>query len=83
MFITLALTCALTALPSTLASCGLMNEVALTFYGSPDDSPSRSDIAFDCGRGKNADGEPMAGGMDIYLLLLRCLRHVVTVERTR
>ena len=68
MFVALALTCALTALPSTLASCRLINEVALTFYGSPDDSPPRSDIAFDCGRGKNANGEPMAGGMEICLL---------------
>ena len=67
MYITLALTCALTALPSTLASCGLINEVALTFNGSPDDSP-QSDIAFDCGRGKSANGEPMAGGMKICLL---------------
>lgn len=80
MFVTLALICALTALPSTLASCGLVNEVALTFYGSPDDSPPQSDVAVDCGRGKNANGEPMAGGMDICLHY--CLRHIVTVEWT-
>ena len=79
MFVALALTCALTALPSTLASCGLINEVGLTFYGSPDDSSPQSDIVFDCGRGKNANSESMAGGMDY---LLYCLRHIVTVERT-
>ena len=68
MFFILALTCALTVLPSTLASCGLINKVALAVYGSPDDSPPRSDIAFDCERGKNANGEPIAGGTDICLL---------------
>ena len=67
MLITLALICALTTLPSTLASSGIINEVALTFNGSPDDSPPQSDVAFDCGRGKNANGELMAGGMDICL----------------
>ena len=56
------------------------HEVALTFYGSADDSPPQSDIAFDCGRGKNANGEPMAGGMEICLL--HCLRYIVTIERT-
>ena len=70
MFITLALACALIALPSTLASCGPINDVTLTFYGWPDNSPPGSDNAFDCGRGKNADGNPEAGGIKAYEIFL-------------
>ena len=68
MFIILALICALMALPSTLASCGPINEVALTFYGSPEISAPGPDTAFDCGRSTSADGESMAGGTKICFL---------------
>lgn len=73
MFVILALAYVLIALPSTLASCGPIDDVTLTFYGWPDNSPPGSDNAFDCGRGKNADGNPMAGGTkacQIVLVLL-------------
>ncbi len=70
MFIILALAYALRALPSALASCGPINDVTLTFYGWPDNSPPGSDNAFDCGRGKNADGSPMAGGIKTCDVLL-------------
>lgn len=66
MFVILALAYVLIALPSTLASCGPIDDVTLTFYGWPDNSPPGSDNAFDCGRGKNADGNPMAGGSGTY-----------------
>ena len=72
MFVGLLVACALTALPSALASCGPINDVTLTFYGWPDNSPPGSDNAFDCGRGKNAAGNPEAGGTrpcDILLVL--------------
>lgn len=73
MFVILALAYALIALPSTLASCGPINDVRLTFYGWPDNSPPGSDNAFDCGRGDNADGIPKAGGRKkaygIFILL--------------
>ena len=62
MFVILALTYALSALPSALASCEPISDVTLTFYGWPDNSPPGSDNAFDCGRGTNPDGEPKAGG---------------------
>lgn len=65
MFVKIALAHALTALPLTQASCGPINDVTLNFYGWPDISPPGSDNAFDCGRGKNADGQPMAGGTEI------------------
>lgn len=66
MFVIVALAYALAALPSTLASCGPINDVTLTFYGWPDNSPPGSDNAFDCGRGNNADGSPKAGGSGTY-----------------
>lgn len=66
MFVILLLACVLTALPSALTSCGPISDVTLTFYGWPDNSPPGSDIAFDCGRGKNPDGNPMAGGSGTY-----------------
>ena len=72
MFVVLALAYALSALPLTLASCGPIDDVTLTFYGWPDNSPPGSDNAYDCGRGNNADGEPIAGGTkacDIFLVL--------------
>lgn len=68
MFIILALTCTLLALPWTLALCGPINEVTFSFFGSPDVLPSGSDTAFDCGRGTSADGKPMAGGTKFCLL---------------
>ncbi|KAM0794795.1 hypothetical protein BDR22DRAFT_939914 [Usnea florida] len=66
MFVILALTYALSALPSALASCEPISDVTLTFYGWPDNSPPGSDNAFDCGRGTNPDGEPKAGGTGTY-----------------
>ena len=70
MSVILILACALIALPSALASCGPISDVTLTFYGWPDNSPAGSDNAFDCGRGKNADGEPKAGGTKLSGTLL-------------
>lgn len=56
MFIILALTSALLALPWTLALCGPINEVTFSFFGSPGNLPSGPDTTFDCGRGTGADG---------------------------
>lgn len=66
MFVILALAFALTALPSTLASCDPINDVTLTFYGWPDNSPAGSGTAFDCGRGLKAGG---TNTCDIFLVL--------------
>lgn len=68
MFIILALICALSALPWALALCGPINEVTLSFFGSPGVLPSGSDTAFDCGRGTSADGKPGTGGTEFCLL---------------
>ena len=70
MLVILVFAYALTALPSAQASCGPISDVTLTFYGWPDNSPPGSDNAFDCGRGNNADGNPMAGGTIFATFLL-------------
>ncbi|CAD6590791.1 MAG: hypothetical protein ASARMPRED_005007 [Alectoria sarmentosa] len=66
MLVISVLAYALLALPSAQASCGPISDVTLTFYGWPDNSPPGSDNAFDCGRGTNADGNPIAGGSGTY-----------------
>ncbi len=45
------------------ASCILIDDVELTFYGWHDNDPPSPDNAFDCGRGNGPDGNPIAGGM--------------------
>jgi len=47
---------------SSAASCEAKDNVRVTFYGWPDNSPPGPANAFDCGRGKPSDGEPIAGG---------------------
>lgn len=44
------------------ASCEAKDNVKITFYGWPDNSPPGPANAFDCGRGKDSSGEPIAGG---------------------
>ena len=58
----LALTCIAGALPTLAQQCSTVDNVFITFYGWPDNSPPGADNAFDCGRGKGPDGEPIAGG---------------------
>ena len=62
----LALVSLLQAIPSLAGSCAPINNVKVTFYGWPDNSPPGPANAFDCGRGKGADGEPIAGGTGTY-----------------
>lgn len=61
-FTTIALASIFQSLPSHAASCGAINDVKLTFYGWPDNSPPGPANAFDCGRGKDSNGDPIAGG---------------------
>lgn len=70
MFVVLVLAYAITTLPSALATCGLVSGVTVAFYGWPDNSPSGSDNAFDCGHGQNADREPIAGNIQSLDMLL-------------
>ena len=62
----LALVNLLQAIPSLAGSCAPINNVKVTFYGWPDNSPPGPANAFDCGRGKGPDGEPIAGGTGTY-----------------
>ncbi|MCJ1455909.1 hypothetical protein MMC28_006266 [Mycoblastus sanguinarius] len=62
----LALTCIAGALPTLAQQCSTVDNVFITFYGWPDNSPPGADNAFDCGRGKGPDGEPIAGGTGTY-----------------
>ena len=62
----LALVSLLQAIPSLASSCAPINNVKVTFYGWPDNSPPGPANAFDCGRGKGPDGEPIAGGTGTY-----------------
>lgn len=65
-FSVLALVNLLQAIPSLADSCAPINNVKVTFYGWPDNSPPGADNAFDCGRGNGPDGEPIAGGTGTY-----------------
>ncbi len=57
-----AVALAYTIQTSSAASCEAKDNVKVTFYGWPDNSPPGPANAFDCGRGKSSDGEPIAGG---------------------